>query len=83
MAKVVIYTKSNCPYCVRAKSLFDRKGVKYEEHFMDGTPEVYEALKKRTGLMTVPQIFINDQLVGGFTDLAALENENKLDGMLS
>ncbi len=83
MAKVVIYTKSHCPYCVRAKSLFDRKGIAYEEKFLDDKPEEYADLKKRTGMMTVPQIFINDQLVGGYTDLAALENDNKLDGMLA
>lgn len=83
MAKVVIYSKSHCPYCVRAKSLFDRKGVKYEEKMMDENPSEYAELKKRTGMMTVPQIFINDQLVGGFTDLAALDNENKLDTLLA
>lgn len=83
MAKVVIYSKSHCPYCVRAKSLFDRKGVKYEEKFMDDDPDGYAELKKRTGMMTVPQIFINDQLVGGFTDLAALESDNKLDTLLA
>lgn len=83
MAKVVIYTKSHCPYCVRAKNLFDRKGVQYEERFLDDKPEEYAELKKRTGMMTVPQIFIDDQLIGGFTDLAALDNENKLDSLLT
>jgi len=83
MAKVVIYTKSNCPYCVRAKDLLNRKGVKFDEIYLDDRPEEYTTLKQRTGMMTVPQIFINDQLVGGYTDLAALENENKLDGLLS
>lgn len=82
MAKVVIYTKSNCPYCVRAKDLMDHKGVAYEEIYLDDRPEEYAALKQRTGMMTVPQIFINDTLVGGFTDLAALDREGKLDPML-
>lgn len=82
MAKVVIYTKSNCPYCVRAKDLFTRKGVAFEEVFMDDKPEEYLALKQRTGMMTVPQIFIDEQLVGGYTELAALDREQKLDPML-
>lgn len=82
MAKVVIYSKSYCPYCVRAKDLFTRKGVAFEEIFLDDRPEEYAALKERTGMMTVPQIFINDQLIGGFTDLAALDNAKKLDDLL-
>jgi glutaredoxin 3 len=82
MAKVLIYTKSNCPYCVRAKELLKSKGVAFEEVYLDDRPEEYDTLKEKTGLMTVPQIFINDQLVGGYTDLATLDRERKLDGML-
>ncbi len=82
MAKVLIYTKSFCPYCDRAKDLLTRKGVKYEEVYLDDRPEEYATLKQRTGMMTVPQIFINDQLVGGYTDLAALDRDQKLDEML-
>jgi glutaredoxin 3 len=82
MAKVLIYTKSFCPYCDRAKDLLTRKGVKFEEVYLDDRPEEYATLKQRTGMMTVPQIFINDQLVGGYTDLAALDRDQKLDEML-
>jgi glutaredoxin 3 len=82
VAKVVVYTKSNCPYCVRAKDLLTRKGVDFEEIYLDDRPEEYVSLKQRTGMMTVPQIFINDQLVGGYTDLAALDQAQKLDEML-
>lgn len=81
-AKVVIYTKSNCPYCIRAKDLLSRKGAKFEEIYLDDRPEEYAVLKQKTGMMTVPQIFINDQLVGGYTDLADLDREKKLDPML-
>ena len=82
MANVLIYTKSFCPYCVRAKDLLERKGVKYEEIYLDDRPDEYATLKAKTGMMTVPQIFINDQLVGGYTELAALEGAKKLDEML-
>ena len=81
-AKVVVYTKSNCPYCIRAKDLLSRKGVDFEEIYLDDKPEEYKTLKQKTGMMTVPQIFINDQLVGGFTDLADLDRAQKLDPML-
>jgi glutaredoxin 3 len=83
MAKVVIYTKSRCPYCVAAKNLFTQKGIKFEEIFMDDKPEEYTRLKARTGMMTVPQIFINDELVGGYTELAALEQDRQLDPLLA
>ncbi len=82
MAKVVIYTKSRCPYCVAAKNLFAQKGVVFEETFMDDKPEEYAKLKERTGMMTVPQIFINDELIGGYTDLAELDRAGKLDPLL-
>ena len=82
MAKVVIYTKSHCPYCVRAKELFTRKGVTFEEVYLEDKPEEFTALKNRTGLMTVPQIFINEQLIGGYSDLALLDSEAKLDPLL-
>jgi glutaredoxin 3 len=82
MAKVVIYTKARCPYCVAAKNLFAAKGVPFEEIYLEGKPEEFDALKKRTGMMTVPQIFINDQLIGGYTDTAALDKAGKLDPLL-
>ena len=83
MAKVVIYSKTYCPYCVRAKSLLSGKGVSFEEIMVDSKPELFAELKAKSGMMTVPQIFINDQLVGGYTELAALESEGKLDPLLS
>lgn len=80
--QVIIYTKKICPYCDRAKELFQRKGVTYEEIGIDNRPEDYAALKERTGLMTVPQIFINSELIGGYTDLAALDHAGLLDAKL-
>lgn len=82
MAKVVIYSKTYCPYCDRAKALFKNKNVSFEEIMVDDKPEVYAQLKQQTGMMTVPQIFINDELVGGYTDLVALDKEGKLDPLL-
>lgn len=82
MAKVEIYTTEYCPYCVRAKQLLQKKGVPYEEYNMEGKPEELEALKARTKLRTVPQIFINGELIGGFTELLALETSHQLDEKL-
>jgi glutaredoxin 3 len=82
MAKVVIYSKTYCPFCVRAKSLFDGKGVSYEEIMVDADPQLFVDLKKKTGMMTVPQIFIDDKLIGGFTELAELDSQGGLDPLL-
>lgn len=83
MANVKIYSKTYCPYCDRAKTLLKNKGVNYEEVMLDDKDEEFAKLKQKTGLMTVPQIFIGDKLVGGYTDLQALEREGKLDSMLA
>lgn len=82
MAQVLIYTKSNCSYCVRAKDLLSRKGIEFDEIYLDDHPEEYAKLKERTGMMTVPQVFINDQLIGGYTELAGLDREGKLDRLV-
>ncbi len=82
MAKVVVYSKSHCPYCVRAKNLLKQKGVAFEEVNLDDKLDEFDALKKKTGQMTVPMIFINDKLIGGFSDLSALESKDELDAML-
>lgn len=81
--KVEIYTKWGCPYCVRAKQLLDTKGVAYEEHDVTmGGPKKAEMQARAPGAMTVPQIFIADQAIGGCDDLHALDRAGKLDPML-
>lgn len=83
MADVVIYTTKVCPYCVRAKQLFQQKGVAFREIDVSHDQEARMALVERTKRRTVPQIFINDTHVGGCDDLYALDREGKLDPMLA
>jgi len=83
MATVVIYTTHICPYCDQAKALLNRKGVKYTEIFVDEDDKQRAIMMERTGRRTVPQIFINDQPIGGSDDLHALEHAGKLDGLLA
>lgn len=82
MAHVKIYTKNTCPACVMAKKILTEKGAKFEEFCMDDKLEELNELKSKTGLQTVPQIFINDELIGGCSDLMKLDEEKKLDSML-
>lgn len=83
MTKVVMYTTGNCPYCVRAKSLLQKKGVGYTELRVDEDPALRPEMESRSGgRRTVPQIFIDDFHVGGFDDMAALDVEGKLNPLL-
>lgn len=82
MAKVVVYTKDPCPYCVRAMRLLDDKGVPYEEIDLTDKPDEINRIKTETGWMTVPIILIDGKLVGGYNDLRALDDDGKLDAML-
>ena len=83
MKPVKIYTTTSCGYCVRAKDLLTRKGVKYEELDVTGDDEMRSKLVEMSGgQRTVPQIFIGDTHVGGYSDLARLESEGRLDPML-
>jgi glutaredoxin 3 len=79
---VKIYTTTYCGYCVRAKDLLTRKGVKYEELDVTGDDEMRSKLVEMSGQRTVPQIWIGDTHVGGYTDLARMESEGRLDPML-
>ena len=84
MKKIVIYTKSICPYCVKAKTLLERKGCAYQEINIEQDDALRnEMLSKSSGRKTVPQIFIGDYHVGGCDDLYALEQDKKLDVLLN
>ena len=84
MPKIEIYSKKTCPYCDRAKQLLDQKGVTYTEIRIDEHPDrLEEMLRRAEGRRTVPEIFINDKLIGGFDDLWALEQAHKLDNLLT
>ena len=82
MKTVKIYTTPICPYCHRAKRLLDTKGVPYEEIDVSGDDHARMSLAERTGMRTVPQIFIGEQHVGGSDELLALDREGKLDSLL-
>ncbi len=84
MASVQVYTTEYCPYCVRAKALLKRKGVAFDE--IDVT---YDALAREEmvelagGRRTVPEIFINGQIIGGYDELKAMDDAGELDAILS
>jgi glutaredoxin 3 len=84
VAKVEIYTKTFCGFCVRARHLLEAKGVKFEEYVIDGGgPKREEMIERANGRTTVPQIFIDGRHVGGCNDLYELEREGKLNELLA
>ncbi len=82
MAEIKIYTTGSCPSCVLAKEILSAKGAAFQEVNLDGKAEERDELMKRTGMRTVPQIFINGQLIGGCSDMIAMDQKGKLDVLL-
>jgi len=77
-----MYTTAVCPFCVNAKKLLAQKGVNVEEIRVDQNPQLREEMMKKSRQRTVPQIWIDDYHVGGFTDLLALDKQGKLNELL-
>ncbi len=83
MAQVDIYTKPMCFFCMRARSLLEKKNVAFNEihaGFDRGKRE--EMIQRSKGRMTYPQIFVGDVHVGGCDELLSLEKAGKLDALL-
>lgn len=83
MSKIEIYSTAVCPYCVAAKNLLKARGQEWSEWRIDTDPALRDAMLARSGgRRTVPQIFINDQHVGGYDDLVAADRSGKLNELL-
>lgn len=76
--KFELYTWSHCPFCQNAKRLLDRKGYKYVEHVIDDDDDKRQELIKSSGQSTVPYIYLDGVLIGGFDDLRFLEEQGKI-----
>jgi glutaredoxin 3 len=84
VAKVEVYTTTYCPFCTRAKNLLKSKGVAFDEIDVTDDDELRARMVEMAGgRRTVPQIFIDGKIVGGFDELRALDLEGKLDSLLT
>ena len=79
---IEIYTKPGCPYCQRAKSLLQSKGLSFTEYDISVETEKEQEMRERSGRKTVPEIFFDDSLIGGCDDLMDLEQSGRLDSMV-
>jgi glutaredoxin 3 len=83
-AKIEIYTWARCPFCIQAKQLLSQKRVEYTEYGIDGDEVARSAMSERAnGRRSVPQIFINDQHIGGCDDMYELDAAGRLDPLLN
>lgn len=83
-ADVEIYTWQTCPFCIRAKLLLWWKGVNYTEYKIDGDEEARNLMAERAnGRRSVPEIFINDQHIGGCNEIYKLDQQGQLDPLLA
>jgi glutaredoxin 3 len=84
MADITMYTTGYCPFCNNAERLLESKGVtEINKIRVDDSPELMVAMMEKTGRRTVPQIYINEQHIGGFDDLRALDLAGELDPLLA
>lgn len=83
MKPVIVYSTRVCPYCVRAKTLLDRKHVPYTDIMVDQDPARLAEMMQKSGRRTVPQIFVGETHVGGCDELYALDRAGGLDPLLA
>ena len=84
MQPITMYTGPSCPYCTMAKKLLASLGVtEINEIRVDRNHEDFSQMQRRTGQRSIPQIFIGDTHIGGFTDLYSLHQQGRLDALLN
>lgn len=84
MPEITMYTSDRCPYCTRAKRLLDAKGATYDEIYIALNDfGARRRIAELTGQMTVPQILIDGNPIGGWDELSALDRAGELDALLA
>jgi glutaredoxin 3 len=83
MANVIVYSTDPCPFCSMAKSLLDKRGIAFEEINLAKDPDGRAELARKTGMMTFPQVIIDEQVVGGFTELREADRSGRLAELLA
>ena len=83
MSEVVVYSTDPCPFCARAKGLLQAHGVQFTEINLAKDPQGRVELANRTGMMTFPQVVVDGELLGGFTEVQAAVDSGRLDELLA
>ena len=83
MSQVIVYTTDPCSFCARVKGLLKSRGVEYEEINLARDPAGRVELAEKTGMMTFPQVIVDGELLGGFTEVQAAAESGRLDELLA
>ena len=83
MARITVYSTEPCSFCRRVKGLLDARGVEFSEVNLSKDPTGRVELARRTGMMSFPQVLIDDQLLGGFAELQAAAEDGRMDELLA
>ena len=83
MASVTVYSTDACPYCIQAKRLLDKRGIPYEEINLARDPDGRDQLVEKTGMFTFPQVLVDDELIGGYTETVAADKSGRLQELLA
>jgi glutaredoxin 3 len=83
MNRVIVYSTDPCPYCAQAKALLGKRGIDYEEINLARDPAGRSELVERTGMMTFPQVIVDGEVVGGYTELREADRSGRLSALLA
>ena len=83
MRDVIVYTTEPCSFCTRVKMFLRSRGVDFREINLAGDPDAFVELAKNSGMMTLPQVFVGDVLVGGYDETAAAHESGRLRELLA
>jgi len=83
MPSVTVYSTEPCSFCRRVKGLLEARGVPFTEVNLSKDPEGRVELARRTGMMSFPQVLVDDQLLGGYAELQAADEDGRLDELLA
>jgi glutaredoxin 3 len=83
MSNVVVYTTDPCPFCARVKGLLKSRGVEFSEVNLAKDPDGRAQLARETGMMSFPQVIVDGQLLGGYTEVQAAADSGRLDELLA
>jgi glutaredoxin 3 len=83
MTQVTVYTTEPCSFCARVKGLLKSRGVEFAEVNLSKDPDGRVELAQRTGMMTFPQVIVDGQLLGGFTEVQAADQDGRLQQLLA
>ena len=83
MLSVVLYGTRFCPYCIAARRLLNKNNIQFEDIAVDNNPELRSQISEKSGRTTVPQIWIGEQPIGGYTELQKLALTGELDRLLN